>query len=155
MTEKFIEDEEGTDLLLPKIEKSPKVQCRIFFVLSADFEKHRHMGLCLGHELLTSHGKATKTRTLTVERMETYKNTIAETERQHEEKRTRDIQVSKTGSGAASEEQSDKWRKTERLEHEAPNSSAFSYPCVALEYLASGERHSRRRSVLVRKSGQV
>ena len=33
----------------------------------------------------------------------------------HEEKRMRGIQVSKRGSGTASEERSDKWRKTERL----------------------------------------
>ena len=49
----------------------------------------------------------------------------------------RDIQVSNRGSGATSEEQSDKWRKTERLEHEAPNASASSDPCVAQEYLVS------------------
>ena len=40
-------------------------------------------------------------------------------ENQHEEKRMRDIQVGKRGSGAASEEQSDEWRKTDRLDHEA------------------------------------
>ena len=33
-------------------------------------------------------------------------------ENQHEEKIMRDIQVRKRGSEAASEEQSDKWRKT-------------------------------------------
>ena len=36
-------------------------------------------------------------------------------ENQHEEKGMRDIQVSKRGSEAASEEQSDEWRKTERF----------------------------------------
>ena len=55
----------------------------------------------------------------------------------------RDIHVSKRGSGAASEEQSDEWRKTVRLEQEAPNTSASSDPCVALEYPASGETQSR------------
>ena len=74
---------------------------------------------------------------------------------QHEEKRMRDIQVSKRGSEAASEEQSDKWRKTERFEQEAPNASASSDPYVALEYLASGETQSRPGSVLVQKSGHV
>ena len=77
------------------------------------------------------------------------------TENQHEEKRMRDIQVSKRGSEAASEEQSDTWRKTERFEQEAPNASASSDPYVAVEYLASGETPSRPGSVLVQKSGQV
>ena len=76
-------------------------------------------------------------------------------ENQHEEKIVRDIQVSKRGSGAASEEQSDEWRKTERLEHEAPNTSASSDPCVALELLVSGEIQCRAGSVLVKKSGRV
>ena len=49
-----------------------------------------------------------------------------------------DIQVSKRGSVAAREEPSDEWRKTERVEQEAPNSSATSDPYVALEYPASG-----------------
>ena len=70
---------------------------------------------------------------------------------QHEEKIMRDIQVSNRGSGAASEEQSDKWRKTERLEHEAPNTSASSDPRVAQEYPASGETQSRPGFVLVQK----
>ena len=60
-------------------------------------------------------------------------------ENQHEEKIMRNIQVSKRGSGATGEEQSDKRKNTERLEHEAPNASASSDPCVALEYLVSGE----------------
>ena len=76
-------------------------------------------------------------------------------ENQHEEKNMRDIQVSKRRSEAASEEQSDKWMKTERLEHEAPNTSASSDPCVALEYLASAKSQSRPGSVLVQKSGHV
>ena len=67
----------------------------------------------------------------------------------------KDIQVIKRGSGAASEEQSDKWRKTERLDHEAPNSSAYSDPWVALEYLASGETQCRLGSVFVQKSGHM
>ena len=62
-------------------------------------------------------------------------------ENQHEEKIMRDIQVSKRGSEAASEEQSDKWRKTERFEQEAPTASASSDPYVALEYLRVG-RHN-------------
>ena len=77
------------------------------------------------------------------------------TENQHEEDRMRDIQVRKIGSEAASEEQSDKWRKTEQLEQEAPNASASSDPYVALEYLASCETQSLPGSVLVQKSGHV
>ena len=67
----------------------------------------------------------------------------------------RDIQVSKRGPEAASEEQSDKWRKKERLELEAPNTSASSDPCVALEYPASGETQHRPGSVLVQRSRHV
>ena len=64
-------------------------------------------------------------------------------ENQHEEKIIRDIQVSKRGSGAAREEQSDKCKKTERFEQEAPNASATSDPHAALAYPASGEIQSR------------
>ena len=60
-------------------------------------------------------------------------------ESQHEEKRMRGIRVNKRGSGTTSEEQLDEWRKTERLEHEAPNTSASSDPCVAQEYPVSCE----------------
>ena len=76
-------------------------------------------------------------------------------ENQHEEEIMRDIQVSKRGSEAAIEEQSDKWRKTERFEQEAPNASASSDPYVAVEYPTRGETPSRPGSVLVQKSGQV
>ena len=55
----------------------------------------------------------------------------------------------------ASEEQSGKWRKTERLEHEAPNASASSDPCVAPEYPAGCEIQSRPGSVPVQKSGHI
>ena len=48
-------------------------------------------------------------------------------------------------------EQSDKWRKIERLEHEAPNTSASSNPCLALEYLVSRETRSRPGSVPVQE----
>ena len=65
------------------------------------------------------------------------------TENQYEKIRVRDIQVSKRGSGATSEEPSDKWRKIERLDHESPNTSASSDPCVALECLVGGETQSR------------
>ena len=65
----------------------------------------------------------------------------------------RGIRVDKRGSGATSEEQVDEWRKTERLEREAPNTSASSDPCVALEHPVSGEIQSRPGSALVQKSG--
>ena len=45
--------------------------------------------------------------------------------------------------------------RTERLEHDAPNASASSDPCVALEYPVSGETPSRPGSVLVQKSRHV
>ena len=70
-------------------------------------------------------------------------------ENQHEEKRKRGIRVNKRGPGATSEEHLDEWRKTERLEHEAPNTSASSDPCVAQEYPLSCEIQSRPGSVLV------
>ena len=76
-------------------------------------------------------------------------------ENQHEEDRMRDIQVSKRGSMAAFEEQSDKLRKKVLFEQETPNASASSNPYVALEYPASGETQSRPGSVLVQKSGHV
>ena len=76
-------------------------------------------------------------------------------ENQHEEKIMRGIRVDKRGSGATSQEQLDEWRKTERLEHEAPNTSASSDPCVAQECPVSCEIQSRPGSVLVQKSGRV
>ena len=76
-------------------------------------------------------------------------------ENQHEEKRMRGIRVNERGSGATSEEQLDEWRKTERLEHEVPNTSASSDPCVAQEHPVSCEIQSRPGSVLVQKSGRV
>ena len=76
-------------------------------------------------------------------------------EHQHEEKRMRGIQVNKRGSGATSEEQSDKLRKTVRFEQEAPNTSASSDSCVALEHLVICETQDRPGSVLVQKSGRV
>ena len=76
-------------------------------------------------------------------------------ENQHEEDRMRYILVSRRGSEAASEEQSDKLRKKVRFEQEAQNASASSDPYVALEYLASGETQSRSGSVVVQKSGHV
>ena len=75
-------------------------------------------------------------------------------ENQHEEKRMRDIQVSRRGSGATSEGQSDEWRKTERPEHESPSTFASSDPCVALEHPVSCEIRSQPWSVLVQNSGQ-
>ena len=47
----------------------------------------------------------------------------------------------------------DEWRKTERLEREAPNTSASSDPYVALEHPVSGEIQSRSGSALMQKSG--
>ena len=65
----------------------------------------------------------------------------------------RGIRFNKRGSGATSEEQLDEWRKTERLEREAPNTSASSEPCVALEHPVSSEIQSRPGSSLVQNSG--
>ena len=71
-------------------------------------------------------------------------------ENQHEEDRMRDIQVSQRGSEAASEEQTDKLRKTERPEQEAPIASSSSDPYVALRYPARCETQSRLGSVFCR-----
>ena len=49
-------------------------------------------------------------------------------EKQHEEKRKRDIQVNERGSEATNEEQADEGRKMVRFEQEAPNTSASSDP---------------------------
>ena len=74
---------------------------------------------------------------------------------QHKEDRMRDIHVGKRGSGAASEEQLDKWRKTVQCEKEAQSAAASSEPLVAMENLASGETQDRPGSVLVQTSGHV
>ena len=75
-------------------------------------------------------------------------------ENQHEGDRMRNIQVSRRGSEAASEEQSDNLKQKVRFEQEASNASASSDPYVALEYPASGEIQCRPVSVLVQESGR-
>ena len=106
LTKKFITDEGGAGLLLPRTvtEKPPEVERRRFSVLSADVEAHGHIGSCPGYALLVPQGTAAKPskdefrervgtiieRTLTGEaRMDTYKDKIAETERVRERKRAR------------------------------------------------------------------
>ena len=78
-----------------------------------------------------------------------------EDEKQHDENRTRDIQIGKRGSEAATEEQPDKLRKTIRFEQEAPNTSSFSTMHVSREYPAIGEKQDRREPVRVQNSGHV
>ena len=106
LTEKFITDEEGTDLLLSRMlgEKSPEVEHGGFYVLFVDIEAHGHIGSGPGCPLLTSHGEETKPREdefrkrvgTVIERilagearMEAYEDRIAETERVRERKRAR------------------------------------------------------------------
>ena len=89
---------EGAGLSLPRIvvERTPEVEPRRFYVLSADIEAHGHTGGCPGCAALASHGRATKPhnekcrerirtiieRTLTGKaRMNVYRDRIAETER--------------------------------------------------------------------------
>ena len=173
-----------------------EVECRKFYVLSANIEAHGHMGSCPGYALLTVHGKkrqnwqekpgAKHTRTESLERERVRGRKRARIERgtgdvpeepgdrndekvavrladasggymlenQHEEKRMRGIRVTKRGSGETSEEQLDGWRKIERLEHEAPNTSAFSDPCFALGHRVSCGTQDQPGSVNVQKSGR-
>ena len=52
LTKKFITDEEGAGLLLPRImaEKPPEVERRRFYVcVCGNFEAHGHMGSCPGY----------------------------------------------------------------------------------------------------------
>ena len=42
-------------------EKTPEVERRRFYVVSADIEAHGHMGSCPGYALLASQGKSDKT----------------------------------------------------------------------------------------------
>ena len=106
LTKKFITDEEGTDLPLPRmlVEKSPEVERGRFYVLFSDIEAHGHTGSGQGCALFTSHGEETKPRKdefrnpvgTVIERtwagearMETYEDRIAETERVRERRRAR------------------------------------------------------------------
>ena len=75
-------------------------------------------------------------------------------ENQHDETRMRGIRVNNRGSEGAGGEQPDKLRKTVRLEHDAPNTSASSDPYVALEQPVRSETESRPGSVLVQNSGR-
>ena len=77
------------------------------------------------------------------------------TENQHEEKIMRDIHVGKRGLEAASEEQSDKRRKTERFEQEAPNASGIFRSICCSGIFCNRKTQSRSGSVLVRKSSHV
>ena len=106
LTKKFITDEEGAGILLPRmlVEKPPEVERRRLYVFSANIEAHGHIGSCPGYALLVSQGKATKPRKVEFreragtiverilareERMETNKERIAETERVRERKGAR------------------------------------------------------------------
>ena len=62
-TKKFITDEEGAGLLLPRngADEPPEVERRRFYVLSANVEAHGHIGSGPGYTLFTSHGEETKT----------------------------------------------------------------------------------------------
>ena len=108
LAEKFSEDEEGTDLLLPKIvaEKPPEVECRKLYVLSSKTEAYGHIGSCPGYALLSLRGKETKPRkdefrervgtfferTLAGEaRMETYKT---ESLRESDSERGKELELS-------------------------------------------------------------
>ena len=64
LTEKFIKDEKGTDLLLPGmcVEEPLEVEHRKLYILYAGTEAHGHIGSCPGCALLTLHGRATKPR---------------------------------------------------------------------------------------------
>ena len=105
LTEKFIEDEKGTDPFLPRtLAKKPlEVECRKFYLWSENIEAYGHMGSCPGHALHALQGKATKKprkdefrgrvgriidRTLAGEaRMVTYKDRIAWRKRVRERRR--------------------------------------------------------------------
>ena len=76
-------------------------------------------------------------------------------EEQHEKRNERETSKSTKEPEATNEDQTDEWRKTMRFEREAPNTSAFSDPHVALEHLVRDETPSRPGSVLVQKSGHV
>ena len=64
LTEKFIADEKGTDLLLPRmwVAEPLEVEHRKLYILYAGTEAHGHIGSCPGYALFTLHGKATKPR---------------------------------------------------------------------------------------------
>ena len=64
LTKKFITDEEGAGLLLPRIvaEKLPEVERGRFYVPFANIEAHGHIGCCPGYALLVLRGKSTKPR---------------------------------------------------------------------------------------------
>ena len=62
LTEKFIEDEKGTDLILSRTlaEKPLEVECRKFYLWSANIEAYGHMGSCPGHDCLLCREKRQK-----------------------------------------------------------------------------------------------
>ena len=62
LTKKVTADKEGAGPPLPRIvvERTPEVEPRRFYVLSADIEAHGHIGGCPGCAPLASHGRATK-----------------------------------------------------------------------------------------------
>ena len=64
LMKKFITDEEGTDLLLPRIlvRKSLEVERGGFYIQFADIEAHGHIGSGPGCALVTSHGEEAKPR---------------------------------------------------------------------------------------------
>ena len=106
LTQIVTADKEGAGPPLPRIvvERTPKVEPRRFYVLSADIGAHGHIGVCPGCAALASRGRATKPhndeyrerirtffeRPLAGKaRMNAYKDRIAETERVNERKGAR------------------------------------------------------------------
>ena len=64
LTEKFVEDEKGTDLFLPGnlVKKPLEVKHRKLYIVYEGTEADGHIGSCPGYALLTLLGKATKPR---------------------------------------------------------------------------------------------
>ena len=172
LTEKFIEDEKGTDLVLPRMlaEKPLEVECRKFYVWSANIQAHGHMGNCpvrhmrclLCREKRQNHVRMNSDsesegllRELWQEKpgwKHTGTESLGESKSERGELKGREVQgICLRNPGI---KMMSRWR-LERFEQEAPNTSASSDPCVDLEYLVSGETQSRPGSVFVQKSGRV
>ena len=64
LRKKFITDEEGADLLLPRklVKKPLEVERGRFYFLFGDIEAHGHIGICPGYALLTLQATAIKPR---------------------------------------------------------------------------------------------
>ena len=141
------------------VKEPSEVECGKFYVLCANIEAHGHMGSCPGYALLIWQGKVTSTWGWNprasrkdywekLGRRSQDENTQGQNRWEKRIQKMRRARIER-GAGDVPEELGNK------DDEQVSVRQVSSYPCVAREYLVSGEIQSRQGFVLVQKSGGV